>query len=269
MYVCPNCGTPFEGRVCPKCCALRPTAAVLGRAGQIVKNRAASRLDPNQQAAQLAEDLEYSRKVYAWRKEQQRKEEARQRAAQLAAAAQRQNAICPTEEEAAAQERRLQEEKRRAQEEEERARYAQQAQKAVSWQRKAPISRASSEEVDEISVPEALRSLRITGNGKKPAPPPVPQPPRRSADSVRNTVGAESIEDVRRLVYPSGGNVPERSGKNIGRVSARSERIDSAWRAFASGEKAAGDSSLLPQTTPSQDASEALPKPPPAPRKKQ
>ena len=248
MYVCQNCGEAFEGRVCPRCCAMRPTAAVLGRAGQIVKNRAASRLDPSRQAEQLAEELEYSRKVDAWRKEQQRKEEEnRQRAAQLAEAAARQNAI-----------------PRSVETEEEQEQHAPQPKIPSDWQRKAPLSRGSSEEEQEVEVPDALRSLRISGTeSRKPPSPPAAGTPRTETQ-VRSTVSAEEADDVRRLVYPAGGNIPGRKAGDIGRVSARSQQIDDAWRAFASGEKAAGDRTALPDLASGKKA-QSVPAPPPPP----
>ncbi len=248
MYTCSNCGAAFDGRVCPKCCTMRPAAAVLGRSGQILKNRTASTLDPNSQAEQFADDLEYSRQVDAWRQEQQRRaDEARQRAAKLAKAAERQQKKDEPED--------IPEEPRGS---------ILEGQVAEGWTPKAPGSRNAAPDEEKIQIPDALRSLRITTESK-----PAEKPKERTrAEEVKNTVSAETKDDVRMLAYPAGAKIPERKGSSIGRVSARSERIDDAWRAFATGQKAGGNADARPVTEPGQDSAAGLPKPPPPGTKK-
>lgn len=161
MYICPSCGEPFEGNVCPSCCTMRPSAAVIGKSGSILKKPANSAAAPGQHAVQLVQELEYSRAMAEqWKEEQRRLDELER-----------------------------QENERRAHEE----RLARNAEKARSWKRKAPGMRAQiiEEEDDQsVQVTDALRSLKIA-----PEKPVVkPEQPKKSAVSqwVKQTNAAPS-----------------------------------------------------------------------------
>ncbi len=202
MYTCSNCGVVFEGKVCPNCCTMRPAAAVLSRSGQILKgDTSTAAMSPGQRAARLAEDIEQSRIMDARRQAELLREEQRRRA----------------EEERLEALRRQQE----AEQEEERQRLARQAERAANWQRKAPAARTAHHE-QSVSMPDALRSLKITGGG------------RSSSGTVMNASLAKAKETRAKgeSGYPSAGSIPPRKGGR-GLSSAPSERIDAAWRLFA------------------------------------
>lgn len=204
MYTCANCGVSFEGKICPNCCTMRPAAAVLGDSGRILKGRSTgAEMSPGQRAARLAEDIEQSRRMDAILQEQLRREE----------------------------EQRLREEairrREQAEREEEQRRLARQAQKASNWQRKAPVSRSGQEDEKPVVMPEALRSLKISGDKDKKAPAPQKMQPHSEAMTRVKEGGSLSS-------YPSVASIPPRRGGR-GLSSAPSERIDAAWRAFARG----------------------------------
>lgn len=233
MYICSNCGTAFDGRVCPGCCAMRPAAAVLGSSGRILRSRETSSVPPEEQAERFAEELEYSRQADEWRRQrQERAEKMRRRAAQLAQAAQRQQELTDEEK-----------------------RYARQAEKAANWKRKAPGIRADQPDEVEVEMPDALRSLKIDSrNPDKPA-----------ASVQKNTPGSRSSRDP---ADPSSSRSEERRQNDAdtticGKASLRSERLDAAWRSFASGQPASGKNVVprLPDERALGKAA-ALPRPP-------
>ena len=253
MYTCSNCGTAFDGRVCPNCCAMRPAAAVLGNSGRILRSREAAAVSPQDQAERFAEELEYSRKADEWRRSQQEHADTmRRRAAQLAQAAEA--AAAPPEEPA-------------PQPTEEELRYARQVQKAANWQRKAPrVRSAQPDEVEDIELPEALRSLKIDGSAKDRSlvakQPTEPQPEASTSQPELNAPATTSANAfARRLSYPGGAQIPQPKARRGSRAPVRSERLDAAWRSFASGEAASG-SEVSPRLHKDSDCLSNVPKPP-------
>ncbi|MBE6759906.1 MAG: hypothetical protein E7554_07435 [Ruminococcaceae bacterium] len=255
MYTCSNCGTAFDGRVCPNCCAMRPAAAVLGNSGRILRSREAAAVSPQDQAERFAEELEYSRKADEWRRRRQEHADSmRRRAAQLAQAAEA--AAAPPEEPA-------------PQPTEEELRYARQVQKAANWQRKAPRVRSAQPDEVDVQLPEALRALKIDGSAKdrspaaKQPPKPHPKPEESSSQPELNAPATTSANAfARRLSYPGGAQIPQPRARSGSRAPVRSERLDAAWRSFASGEAASG-SEVAPRL-PDSDRSGAsdVPRPP-------
>ena len=55
MYVCANCGVEFDGKVCPNCCTMRPSAAVIVGSGSILKKPVDNGIAPGQRAARFAQ----------------------------------------------------------------------------------------------------------------------------------------------------------------------------------------------------------------------
>lgn len=215
MYVCSNCGTAFEGRVCPNCCTMRPAAAVLGNSGRILRSREIASVPPQQQAESLARELENARQAEEQRRQQQQHaDDMRQRAAQLAQAAQRQ--------------------------EEHRQNYARQAEKAANWQRKAPLLRADLTEEAEVERPDALRSLKIRSAAL--TEPENTLAARKTGESKAAPKPAAPTRDyARRPSYPAAAQIPSKKGKRPAGAQVRSERIDAAWRYLAAGTEEGSD----------------------------
>ncbi len=191
MYICASCGAEFEGKVCPRCCTMRPSAAIINGSGSILKKPNDSDITPGRRATRLAKELEYSRQQDAMRQAEQ----------------------------AAAE---------------------QQQQTAVNWVRKAPGTRSGeNDEQEDIVVPDALRSLKISpasakgrdSSEKKKGSGWTPPPPA--------SAGLSSW--VRQVVDGSvpGGQIPEK--KNASKEKTpNADRIDAAWRAFAKDRKGGG-----------------------------
>lgn len=246
MYVCSNCGMAFDGRVCPGCCTMRPAAAVLGSSGRILKDHNATVAAPDAQAAKLAEELEYSRQASQWRSQQQKRdEEMRARAARLAQAAGLRREEQPPE----PKEPEPQESPEPRELTEAEQRYIQQAHKAVNWTRKAPMTRSTQQDVDDVELPDALRTLRISAAASQkrenPVRPPAPSAAERPASDI-----------------------PKPGGRTTGRAPAGSERIDAAWRSFANKEPPSGKNVIPKLSAETAAPRRNIPCPPPAPSKK-
>ncbi len=242
MYTCSNCGTVFDGGVCPNCCTMRPAAAVLGTSGRILRSCEAAVIPPQEQAERFAEELEYTRKAETLRRQQKRHaDEMRRRAAELAQAAERRQAKSTGEQQ----------------------RYARQAEKAARWQRKAPYSRADQSEEVEVTMPDALRSLKIDSkNADRPVS-------ANAADGVqlrkRKPAPLPVVHETSRIrSYPASPQISRHNERRL--ASMKSEKIDAAWRSFASKEAASGRNvnPRLPEET-GRDTRSTVPKPPAVP----
>ncbi len=109
--------------------------------------------------------------------------------------------------------------------EEQQRRMEEQAKKAANWQRKAPVSRTGEEQEEKVTMPDALRSLKISEDKAEKQ---VKQVQCHSRVMTRVKEG-KSVNS-----YPSVASIPPRRGGR-GLSSAPSERIDAAWRVFARG----------------------------------
>ena len=211
MYTCANCGVAFEGGVCPNCCTMRPSAAVISGSGSILKQRRDSSLAPGQHAVTFAQELEHSRKLDAQRREREQLELERQQAARLAAEKE--------------QERQRQEAARLAAEQEKQARRAARSR-----------AQAAAGEEQSVEVTQALRTLRIAPEKKDKADLTSAHTQQMPNGDKTTPLAELRVSDWVRSIK----NVPslDKDGTNSKPVQPRtpgSERIDAAWRAFAKG----------------------------------
>ncbi len=246
MYICANCGVAFDGKVCPNCMTMRPSAAVIAGSGSILKKRTNTGMAPGQHAAQFAHDVELSKELDARRQARQEHNlRMRRRAAELAAAQERQQArkAPPVQPHAEVQA------ESDAEKEPIDENYSRNLQKAVGWKRKAPGTRFIdfSEEESDVVVPDAFRTLKINSakqkQAVKPAEASVTKKAQKTsgikAENAENKSG-ERPQNIPPVPSP-GSNVSLPKG-SAWEKTPNAKRIDAAWRLFAQDRAAAMES---------------------------